>query len=173
MANTGKYLGLTSGVPQEETAINTSAGAGDASKIIKTDAGGKIDSTLMPAGVGAETRSVVSSENLSAGDLVNLYNNAGTLNARKADGSAAGKPADGFVLAGVTSPAAATVYLEEAPITGLSGFTPGADVFLSTTTPGAVTASVPSGTGKVAQTVGKALSATEVMFRRGQPITLA
>lgn len=173
MANVGKFLGLTSGLPTEEQAVNTSAGAGDASKIARLDATGRWDASMMPVGIVAETMSVISSENLAAGALVNLYNNAGVLNVRNADGTAAGKPAEGFVLAAVTSPAAATVYLEEAQITGLSGLTIGADAFLSTTVAGAVTNTVPSGTGKVAQYVGKSLSATTVQFRPRYAITLA
>lgn len=173
MSNDGKFINLTNGQPTQETAVSTSAGAGDANKIPKLDAGGKLDTTMMPAGVGTETRSVVASEALSASDLVNLYSNAGTLNMRKADGSAAGKPADGFVLSAVSSSATGTVYLEEAIISGLSGLTVGADIFLSVATPGLATGTVPIGSGKVAQLVGKALSATEVLFRRGTPITLA
>lgn len=173
MSNDGKFLNLTNGQVSQESAINTSAGAGDANKIAKLDSAGRFDITMMPVGVGVEAQSIISSENLTAGNAVNIYNNAGTRNVRKADGSAAGKPADGFVIANVTSPAAATVYLEEAVITGLSGFTPGADVFLDVVTPGLITATVPTGAGKVTQVLGKAISATEVMFRRGAPITLA
>lgn len=171
--NDGKFLNLTSGQVSQEAAISTSTGAADAAKIIKLDSAGKLDSTLMPIGVGAETRSVIASEALSAGNLVNLYNNAGVLNMRKADGTAAGKPADGFVLAAVTATSTGTVYPEEAVISGLTGLTPGDDIFLSVATAGLATAVVPTGTAKVAQLVGKALSATEVMFRRGTPITLA
>ena len=173
MANDGKFLNLTSGLPSQETAINTSAGAGDASKIIKLDATGRIDTTMMPVGIAAETVSVVTSENLSAGNLVNLYSNAGVLNARKADGTAAGKPADGFVLAGTTSPAAATVYIEEALNTSASGLTVGADVFLDVTTAGLATTTAPTGSGKVAQMAGKAITATSFLWRRGYPMTLA
>lgn len=173
MSNDGKFLNLTSGQVSQETAINTSAGAGDANKIIKLDAAGRLDTTLLPIGVGPETRSIVASEALSAGNLVNLWNNAGVLNMRKADGTAAGKPADGFVLAAVTAAVAGTCYMEEATISGLAGLTPGDDIFLSVVTAGLATATVPAGAGKVAQLVGKALSATEVLFRRGPPITLA
>ena len=175
MANDGKFVNIdsTTGLPKQESAINTSAGAGDAAKIAKLDATGRWDASMMPVGIVAETVSVVSSENLSAGNLVNLYSNAGTLNVRKADGSAAGKPADGFVLAGTTSPAAATVYLEEAMDTSASGLTVGADVFLDVATPGLATTTVPTGSAKVAQAVGKAITATSFIFRRGPAITLA
>ena len=173
MANDGKFLNLTSGLPSQEQAINTSAGAGDADKLARLDAAGRWSTTMMPVGIVAETVSVVTSENLSAGNLVNIYNNGGTLNARKADGTAAGKPADGFVLAGTTSPASATVYIEEALNTSASGLTIGGDVFLDVTTAGLATSTTPTGSAKVAQLVGKAISATSFIFRRGYPITLA
>lgn len=173
MANDGKFLNITSGQPTQEQAINASAGAGDADKIARLDATGRWATSMMPVGIAAETVSVVTSENLSAGDMVNLYSNAGTLNARKADGTAAGKPADGFVLAGTTSPAAATVYIEEAMNTAATGLTVGGDVFLSVTTAGLATTTAPTGTGKVAQLIGKAITATSFIFRRGSPITLA
>lgn len=175
MANDGNFLNIDSstGLPKQEAAINTSAGAGDAGKLAKLDAAGRWATSMMPVGIAAETVSVVTSENLSAGNLVNLYNNGGTLTARKADGSAAGKPADGFVLAGTTSPASATVYIEEAMNTSASGLTIGADVFLDVATAGLATTTVPTGSGKVAQSVGKAISATSFSFRRGPAITLA
>jgi len=175
MANDGKFLNIdsTTGLPKQEQAINTSAGAGDADKIAKLDAAGRWSTTMMPVGIAAETVSVVTSENLSAGNMVNLYDNAGTLTARKADNSAAGKPADGFVLAGTTSPAAVTVYIEESLNTSASGLTVGTDVFGSVTTAGLATSTVPTGAAKVNQLIGKAISATSFIFRRGPPITLA
>jgi hypothetical protein len=151
-------------------AKNTSAGAGDAGKIVQLDAAGRIDSTMMPVGIGADTASIVTSENLASGDLVNIYNNAGTPTARKADATAEGKEACGFVLAATTSPAAATVYFE-GRVTGLSGLTPGALQFLATTA-GARTETVPSATGNVIQQVGRAVTATTLDFEPQQPITL-
>ena len=100
-------------------AVNSSAGAGDAAKLPLLDANGRLDNTMMPVGIGADTASIVTSENLTAGNLVNIYDNAGTATARKADATTTGKEAMGFVLAGTTSPAAATVYFE-GRITGLS-----------------------------------------------------
>lgn len=161
MANTGKYLGLTGGIPKEEAAIDTTSGVGDASKIIKTGSDGKLDSTLLPTGIGAETKAITASEALSAGDLVNIHVSSGT-KVRKADATATGKEAHGFVLAAVLSAGTATVYLE-GTVTGLSGMTPGAQQFLDTTA-GARTETCPSGSGKVAQMVGVAVSATEMSF---------
>lgn len=90
---------------------NTSAGAGDAGKLVALDASGKIDSTMMPVGIGADTSSIQASENLAAGDFVNIHNSSGA-RVRKADASTAGKEAHGFVLSTTASGAQATVYFE-------------------------------------------------------------
>lgn len=169
MAN--KYIAQSSGALTEVEALVTSAGAGDAGKILALDAAGRLDNTVMPTGIGADTASITASEALAAGDLVNVWNDAGTTKVRKGDGSAAGKPADGFVLSSVSSGAAATVYFE-GTMTGLTGLTGGA-VYLHGTTAGAVTNTPPSGAGKVVQRVGVATSATTVNFEPGPAITLA
>ena len=152
-------------------AVNTSAGAGSADKVVLLDSSGKIDTTMMPTGIGADTINIATSENLAAGNLVNIYDNAGTATARKADGTAEGKECHGFVLAGTTSPANATVYLE-GQLTGLTGLTPGARQYL-TTTAGATSETAPSTAGNVVQCVGVAVSATAIDFEPQEPITVA
>jgi len=166
-----KFLKLSSGQLAEELSLQSSVGAGDAGKIVALDAAGRIDNSMMPIGIGADTKSIASSENLAAGDLVNIYDNGGTINCRKADASN-GRRAHGFVLASVTSPANATVYFE-GTITGLTGLTPGATLYLSGATAGAVTATAPSTPAHIVQEIGAAASATEVTFEPQQPITLA
>ena len=163
-----KYLALVSGKIQQLLAINSSAGAGDANKIVATGAAGTIDATLLPEGVGADTRSVVASEILAAGDLVNLYDNDGTINARKADNSNS-RPAHGYVLDGVAAEASGDVYFS-GTISGLTTLTVGAEYYLGTT--GAITATAPSAQGTIVQAVGVALSATELRFMRERPILL-
>ena len=148
----------------------TSAGAGDSGKLPALDAAGKLDNSFMPTGIGADTSSIVSSENLAAGDLVNIWNNAAVANVRKADATVAGKEAHGFVLSAVTAPAAATVYFEGSN-TGVTGLTPGPQ-FLSTTA-GRCTATAPSAAGNVVQRVGFATSATNVNFQSQTPVVLA
>lgn len=165
-----KYLKNAAGVITEEAAVDTSAGAGDSGKIVALDAAGKIANNMMPVGIGADTASLATSENLSAGDLVNIYDATGTPTARKAD-AASNKPAHGFVLAGTTSPAAATVYFEGSN-TQMSGLT-GGQQFLSVTTPGDVQAAAPTGTGEIAQVVGFATSATTMNFQSRPHIVLA
>jgi hypothetical protein len=173
-ADTQKIPALNaSGVldPTIVNAKNTSAGAGDAGKIPQLDASGKLDTTMMPSGIGPDTAVVLTSEILLAGDLVNIYNNAGTANVRKADASTAGKEAHGFVLAGFGAAVNATVYFESTN-TQLTGMTPGIQ-FLSAATPGKTVASAPTGTGKVVQRVGLATSATSMNFEASDPIVLA
>jgi hypothetical protein len=152
-------------------AKNTSAGAGDAGKVPLLDAAGRFDTTMLPVGVGPDTASIVASENLAAGDLVNVWNNASAFNVRKADGSTAGKEAHGFVLAGVSSAASATVYFEGSN-TQCTGLTAGIQ-FLSATTPGKTTTTAPSTAGQVAQVVGFATSATTLNFQYNIPVTRA
>lgn len=167
----GDYLKLSGGVPADTNANVTSAGAGDAGRIVKLDASGKLDMTLLPAGLGSETRSMQASEALAAGDLVNIWNSGGP-RMRKADATSAGKEAHGFVLSAIASGASGTLYPEENVVSGLSGLTPGARQFLSATA-GGRTETVPATGGQVAQIVGVALSATEMLFRPETPIVLA
>ena len=166
-----KYIKNNSGQLAEVEAITTSAGAGDAGKIIGLDSSGKIDTSMMPSGIGADTEVMATSENLSAGDLVNIFDDSGTRKARKADASN-GRRAHGFVLDAVTSPANATVYLS-GDITGLTSITPGVPYYLSGSTAGASTSTSPSTAGYLSQEVGYGVSTTAVVFKPQQPITLA
>lgn len=155
--------------PSIVNAVASSAGAGDAGKVAALDGAGRLDATMMPVGIGADTASIQASENLAAGDFVNIHNSGGA-RVRKADATTTGKEAHGFVLGAVSSGANATVYFEGSN-TAVSGMTPGT-VFLHTTAGGA-TGTAPSGSGNVVQKLGVATSATSVNFERGEPIVLA
>lgn len=165
-----KYVYNNAGTLTERAAIVTSAGAGDTGKIIALDTTGRIDNTMMPVGIGADTQVITASEALAAGDLVNIWNSTGA-KARKADASVAGKEAHGFVLAAVSNAAAATVYFEGTD-TQVTGLTPGVQ-FLSASTPGLATGTAPSGTGQVVQRVGFATAATALNFQSMPPVVLA
>jgi hypothetical protein len=165
------FLTLINGALKSVSAIVVSAGAGDSGKIPGLDATGRLDTSFMPVGIGSDMKNITASEALSAGNLVNVWNNSGQ-NARKADASTTGKSAIGFVQSGVASGALAPVMFE-GTITGLTGLVPGTAYFLSATTPGAVTAVAPSTTGQVVQYVGTAISATELSFEPDSPIELA
>lgn len=153
-----KFLKENSGVITETVSTQT-GGAGNENKILSLDANGLIDTSMLPTGVLADTASIVTSENLTAGDFVNIYNNGGTPTARKAIADSTGKLADGFVLASSTSPASALVYFEGRN-TQKSGLTIGGVYYLSDTVSGGVTTTAPSGTGQEIQRIGKAYSAT-------------
>lgn len=164
-----KYLYNNSGILTEKEVITTSVGAGDSGKIPGLDSSGRLDSSMMPVGLGADTAAITASESLSAGDFVNIWNSTGA-KVRKADATTAGKEAHGFVLASVSSSASATVYFEGSN-TAVTGQTPG-NVYLSTTA-GVASSAAPSGSGNVVQRLGVATSATNINFEAAQPIILA
>lgn len=166
-----KFITLVSGNFKEVEGLVVSAGAGDAGKLPALDAAGKLDTSVMPTGIGADTKALTASENLAAGDLVNVWDDSGTAKVRKADATSPSKRAHGFVLASVSSSATATVYFE-GTITGLSSLTRGATYFLGTTA-GAVTTTATSTAGHIVQQVGVAVSATELSFEPQQPVELA
>lgn len=153
-------------------ATQTSSGSGSAGKVVQLNSSGDIDTTMLPPGVGPETVSVLAPAALTAPCLVNVYNNSGTANVRYADGTTPGKEANGFLLTSVGASSNATVYMGPALITGLSGLTPG-PVYLSDSTLGAVTNTAPTTNGHVSQRVGTAVTASEVAFNVGPPVTLA
>jgi hypothetical protein len=165
-----KYIKNNAGQLIEEAAIQSSAGAGDVGKIVSLDAAGKLDASFMPVGIGADTAVVVASEALAAGNYVNVWNNTGVANVRKADATTSGKEAHGFVLASVLLSGNATVYFEGTN-TAVTGQTAGV-VYLSTTA-GVGTTTAPSGAGNVVQRIGFAVSATAMNFQSNQPIVLA
>lgn len=164
------YLDLVAGVPTRKAAIDESLGAGDAGKIPALDASGRFDESFMPTGIGADTAAIVASEALSAGDFVNVWNDAGTPKVRKADATTAGKEAHGFVLSSFADAATAIVYFEGAN-TQVSGATAGR-VYLSTT-PGGFTSTPPSAAGNVVQMVGVAVAATNINVECEQHYVLA
>ena len=164
-----KFLRLVNGVLTEIFGVQTSAGAGNAGDLVSLDDSGRIDNSMMPVGIGADTSTISASETLAAGDWVNVWNNSGA-KVRKADATTAGKEAHGFVLAAVTSGNPAAVYFEGTN-TQVTGQTPG-PVYLQTTA-GTGGATIPSASGNVVQQIGVAVSATAVNFERGMPIVLA
>lgn len=144
----------------------TSAGTADAGKVVQLGADGLISETMLPD--APELATVLASEALTAGNLINIYNNAGTANMRKAD-AASNKPAHGFVKASVASGTAGVVYTE-GRITGLSGKTPGQQWLGAS---GASTNTPPTASGSIVQAVGVSPSATEILFESSLAILLA
>jgi hypothetical protein len=167
-----KYLAYQSdgGIGQNE-AVVVSEGASDAGKIPGADSTGRLDVTWLPVGVGADTYTATVAEALSAGDFVNCFSDAGTFSARKADNSN-GRAAEGFVLAAAAVGEVATVYYLGETNTELSALATGGKVWLGTA--GGVIAAPPAGssTGILAQYLGRASSATELLTTFSPPVRL-
>ena len=170
MAN--KYLGLIGARPTEVLATTASTGAPDAGKIIALDGAGKLDQSMMPTGVGEDAQMIPASENLAAGDFVNVWVDAGATKVRKADATAAGKEATGFVLSAVASGQNAKVYFDGSN-TSVTGLTPGVRHYLSATTPGAATAAPPNASGNVVQFLGVTSLPTRLPFNPAESYILA
>ena len=172
-ADAQKVPALNASGVLDPTIINakaTSAGASDAGKVVQLDGSGRLDNSVMPVGIGADTKVMIASEALAAGDFINVWSDASAFKVRKADATTGGKRAHGFVLSAVASGANATVYFE-GENTAVTGMTPG-DVFLGTTA-GRAQAAAPTGSGQAVQRIGVATSATSVNFEPSQPIVLA
>lgn len=162
-----KYLSLdNTGNLQEVEATASSAGEADAGKVVALDAGGKLDETMMPPGVSDEIQVAVAGEALTENDIVNFYDDTGTLKTRKACAADDTKPAHGYVKAAVENGSNATVYTDGF-LPG-TGFTKGSKYFLSET-PGTATATPPTTASAIVQAVGVAISATAIKF---EPATM-
>jgi hypothetical protein len=141
LPNTGKTTLLT--------AINASTGVSDANKIFTTNSVGKIDASFMPPGVEIQVETANATEDLVAGNFVNIYDNAGTPAVRKAIANDVDKIANGFILTNTLTGVSATIYTKGVNTSLVS--TEGVQYFLSATTAGLGTITAP------AQTVGNFL----------------
>lgn len=165
-----KYIALLNGIEQEVAGTVTGGTAGEAGKIPALDAGGRIDPTLMPVGVVADTYSGTAFETLSsAAPFVYVRADGQIANASAASG---GNPTIGFVVANAAAAASALVYFE-GRVTGLSGLTVGSRYYLSDTVAGGLTLTPVSGTGKLHQYLGRAVSATTLTFEADDHIVRA
>jgi hypothetical protein len=161
------YLTLASGRQTLRPANTTSAGVTDAGKLVKLDSSGKLDTTLLPSGLGADSKVMTAIEAIAARDFVNVT----ATGIRKADASN-DRPAHGFVTAAIANAATGTVFFE-GTLTGFTGLTVGARYFLSDSVAGtAVLTSPTPAAGKISQEVGVAISATEISFEPQQAIVL-
>jgi hypothetical protein len=163
-----RFLALVSGKMKQIVA----SVIGTVDAIPAGGADGRLDVSWMPVGIAPEVTVCDATENLSAGDFVNLFLSGGVIKCRKADATTNGKPAHGFVLGSVTSGTSATVYRISNTNTSLTGLTIGADYYLHTTA-GGVTATPPSAAGNVVQYLGRASSATELVFENTMTVEVA
>lgn len=156
MAN--KYQTLLNGREKLVEAMTVSTGASDAGKIPAVGADGRLDESLMPVGIAADVKVAIASEALSAGDYVNIYDDAGTTKCRKADSTNA-RQAHGFVKSSVALNSNATIYFEGP--NSVSGATAGVRYYL--TASGGFTSTPPSSpTDVIHQYLGIGIDSTTI-----------
>jgi hypothetical protein len=158
----------STGATSEYAGKATSAGAGDAGEFPILDGSGKLDITLMPNGVGADSITATAGEALTAGDFVYINGSGGVM---KADATTYAKRAMGYVLTSVANAGTATVYFDESN-TSLSSLTPGTKYFLSATA-GQATVTAPTTAGQFVQALGVATSAASLHVNIQEPILRA
>lgn len=130
---------------------------------------GAADPTFQVPTALANTMSVTVTETIAAGAMINLWASTG-LKVRNADNTDATKQADGFALTGASS-GLITVVIGSAPNTQQTSLTVGTRYFLGTA--GAVTATAPSSTGDLVQSLGIAVTTTELQVIIGNVTTIA
>lgn len=161
-----KYLTLVGTQQTLKSSNDVSSGVGDAGKLVALDSTGKLNSTLLPAGIGETSQVFTAAESIAANAVVSITS-AGTI--QNADASTQ-RAAAGFTTSAIANGASGTVFLS-GQITGLAGLTPGAKLFVGAA--GAVSASAPTTAGFIWQRVARATSATSAEFLPEDPILLA
>ena len=155
-----KYIALVAGIDTEVEGTVTGGTGTQNGKIVALDATGRLDTTIMPVGIVADTYSGTAAESLSAGAYVYVKSDGQVANASAASG---GNPAIGFVLSSFASAATALVYFEGRN-TAVTGLTVGARYYLSDTTAGGSTVTPVTGTGKLHQYLGRAITTSSLSF---------
>ncbi|KTT33810.1 hypothetical protein SB18R_03220 [Pseudomonas oryzihabitans] len=175
-----RFLRMVNGRLQQIAGVVVSSGSSNAGDLVALGDNGRLDDSVMPAGVGANTQPLVASGAIGAGKFVNFFQDSSTspstLKMRLADNSN-GRVAHGFVLSAVADAATGIAYPMDAVNSALSGLSPGVEYYLGTSggiiTPALdETASANQGVGKVSQYVGIAKSATELVTNDSDAVIL-
>ena len=159
------FLARVNGITRQLLGLAVSAGSADAGKIVALGPDGRLDNSLMPVGIGANTISATASEALGAGKFVNFHAVGGAINARLADNSN-GRQADGYVKDSVSNAGAATVYPLDGVNSALTGLVVGTRYYLGTAG-GVIAAPLvetdTANANKISQCLGVAQTATELI----------
>lgn len=165
-----KYVKLNAtGDLEEESSVQSSAGVADAEKIVALDNQGMIDESMLRS---SEVVELEASETLTAGDIINIWDDGGTPKVRKATNTGIATKAMGFVRDGIASESTGKVYFE-GKVTGLADLTPGKEYFLGVAGAIVDNSALPSTTSSIVQKLGKAYSANAFTFEVQQMIILA
>ncbi len=164
---------LTAGGAPVAVTPAAQGGVGNAYGIPVLNSAGQLDSTHMPTGLAPEVTVATASEAIASGSYVQvLPQPAGAApQVRNADASA-NKPATHFILAAAALGATSVSCFRVGQNAQVAGLTPG-DVYLSDTTPGAVTSTPPTTSGHLVQKLGQALSASNIDTKIGDAILLS
>ena len=166
------FLARVAGKTKQIIATVVSAGAADAGKIVGLGADGRLDTSVLPAGIGANVVQAVASEAIGAGKFVELFDDAGELKMRLADNSN-GRVAWGYVKTAVAYAASGAAYRLNTVNASLSGLTAGADDWLGTAGGVIATPLDPAvDIGSLDQYLGRASSATELVTAEHAPVYL-
>jgi len=109
-------------------------------------------------------------EDLLAGDFVNIYNNSGTVSVRKANATDSTKPAHGFILENVSSGGDIAVYFEGIN-DKFTGLTVGTKYYLNTVA-GQIISTIPSTSNNILQYLGDAINSTSIFFTKRDYVLL-
>lgn len=162
---------LTDGTIKLINAIQSSSGGADGNKIIATDTSGRLDASFLPIGVEIQVERIVATEDLQAGDFVNIYDNNGAPAVRKAIANSISKLANGFVLESVLATETALVYTKG--INTAFSAAPGVRYYLSASVAGNATPTAPAVTASYIQQVLGVGTSQGILFEFDDPILLA
>lgn len=171
-----RFLRLVGGKLQQFAGTVISAGSANGGDLVALGDNGRLDNSVMPVGIGANTQSLVASGAIGAGKFVNYFVDNGTLKMRVADNSN-GRRADGFVLEAVADAGTGAAYPMDAVNSALTGLTAGTEYYLGTAggviaSPLDETQSTNQGVGKISQYLGIAKSATELVTNDADAVIL-
>ena len=153
------------GVQQLVSAISSSAGAGDAGKILETDSNGLIDPSFLPAGLGDQTGTAnAATGGVTAGDFIYI-NGSGEV--APADNTSVSTAAIGYVLASATAGNPVTYYRWGVNTSAV--IAANTEAFLGTAG-GFVTTPPAFAVGTICQSLGKSDVANSLTFEYNAPI---
>lgn len=168
------FISRVNGTFKRVFALDKSTGSADAGKVVALNVEGKIDKTMLPDAV--DTADLIpTTENLSAGDFVNIYRTeGGILSVRLADNSNA-RIAHGFVKEAFTTGTTASIYTLGVINAHVTGLAIGERCYLGTTgkvmqTP--LDEASNANTGYISQYLGIAKSANEILTIQEDGISL-